>query len=39
MSCPATAKLQYETEEDAQKAIPKLIKKYGDAGNPYFCIL
>lgn len=36
--CPNSAKLQYESEEDALKAIPKLIKKYGDAGEPYHCL-
>ena len=38
MGCPATAKVQYESLEEAEKAIPKLIKKYGESGSPYFCI-
>jgi hypothetical protein len=38
MSCPATGKIQYETEEDAKKAIPRIVRKYGASGEPYYCM-
>lgn len=38
MACPANGKIQYESEEDAIYAIPRIERKYGDAGTPYYCM-
>jgi hypothetical protein len=36
--CPNTGKVQYESKEDTEYAIPKLSRKYGNVGEPYYCI-
>lgn len=36
--CPNNGKVQYDSEEDAEYAIPRIEKKYGDAGRPYYCM-
>lgn len=36
--CPNNGKIQYESEEDAKYEIPRIERKYGDAGKPYYCM-
>lgn len=37
-TCPNNGKVQYDSQEDAEYAIPRIEKKYGDAGRPYYCM-
>jgi len=36
--CPNNGKVQYDSQEEAEKAIPKIVRKYGESGLPYYCM-